>query len=62
MAEIRLARAKNLLAKGQPHAALALLESGEPDERQRADYDALRASIQRGLLEAGRAVTPAAAR
>ena len=52
--EIRLTRARRLFAEGQLHAALALLESGEIDERNAASFNELRAAIQRQLLAAGR--------
>jgi len=52
--EIRLVRARRLFAEGQLHAALALLESGEVDERHTASFNELRAVIQRQLLAAGR--------
>lgn len=52
--ELRLLRARDLFARGRLHEALAALEPGDPDERHRAAYDGLRATIQRQLLEAGR--------
>ncbi len=52
--EIRLLRARELFARGKPHEALAALEPGDPDERHRAAFDSLRATIQRQLLQAGR--------
>jgi hypothetical protein len=52
--EIRLARAHDLFDRGRIRDALALLDGGDPDDRHRAAFDALRATIQRELLEAGR--------
>lgn len=52
--ELRLLRARTLDGAGRPHEALRLLEAGDPDERHRAAFDALRASIQRRLLAEGR--------
>jgi thioredoxin-like negative regulator of GroEL len=52
--EIRLTRARDLFERGRVRDALALLDSGEPDDRHRAAVDGLRATIQRELLEAGR--------
>jgi tetratricopeptide (TPR) repeat protein len=52
--EVRLLRAQALVAKGRLHEALALLEQGDPDQRHRAGFDSLRATVQRQLLEAGR--------
>lgn len=52
--EIRLIRARNLAAKGHLHEALGMLEAGDPDDRHRAGFDGLRATIQRRLLTEGR--------
>ncbi len=52
--EIRLARARDLFAKGRLHEAAAQLEAGDPDERHRASMDDLRAAIQRQLLRSAR--------
>jgi tetratricopeptide (TPR) repeat protein len=52
--EILLTRARDLFEKGRIREALALLDRAEPDDRHRASFDALRATIQRDLLEAGR--------
>jgi hypothetical protein len=49
--EIRLARARGLVARGQLHEALAQLEPGDPDERHLAAMNELRAVIQRRLLD-----------
>lgn len=57
--ELRLMRARTLAGAGRPHEALQLLEAGDPDERHRAAFDALRASIQRRLLAEGRRTEPA---
>jgi hypothetical protein len=48
--EIRLARARELFARGRLHEAAAQLELGDPDERHRASMDELLATIQRQLL------------
>jgi hypothetical protein len=53
--EIQLARARRLYARGELHAALALLERGEPDPQHKAGINELRATIQRQLIAAGRA-------
>jgi hypothetical protein len=53
--ELRLARARELFARGLLHEALALLETGDPDERHRLDMNELTASIQRRLLDDGTA-------
>ena len=58
--EIRLVRARNLVASGRLHEALAELDAGDPDERHRASMNELRASIQRSLLAAGRQNIPRA--
>jgi hypothetical protein len=52
--EIRLTRARRLYAQGELHAALALLEAGEVDERHAASFNELRTTIQRQLVAAGR--------
>jgi hypothetical protein len=52
--EIRLARARRLYAQGELRAALALLETGEVDERYAASANELRTTIQRQLIDAGR--------
>jgi hypothetical protein len=52
--EIRLMRAQDLFAKGRAHEALAALDGGDPDGRHRGGFDALRTTIQRQLLAAGR--------
>jgi hypothetical protein len=57
--EIRLIRARDLLAQGKPREALAMLDAGDSDERQHASVEALRAAIQRRLLlEAGTGAAP----
>jgi hypothetical protein len=56
--EIRLVRARDLLAQGKLHEALAMLDAGDSDERQHASVEALRAAIQRRLLEAGAGAAP----
>ena len=48
--ELRLTRARDLVARGRLHEAAAELEAGDPDGRHREEMDALRASIQRQLL------------
>jgi hypothetical protein len=53
--EIRLARARRLYAQGELHAALALLEAGEVEERHASSVNELRTTIQRQLIAAGRA-------
>jgi hypothetical protein len=53
--EIRLARARRLYARGELHAALAILEEGEPDPQHATGINELRATIQRQLITAGRA-------
>jgi hypothetical protein len=53
--EIRLARARRLYARGELHAALTLLETGEPDPQHAAAINELRTMIQRQLIAAGRA-------
>jgi hypothetical protein len=52
--EVRLLRAQTLVTRGRLHEALALLEQGDPDQRHRAAFDTLRATVQRQLLEMGR--------
>ena len=56
-AEMRLIRARALVAKGQLREALAILESGTPDAMHQARIDALRASIQRQLLQTAGSAT-----
>jgi hypothetical protein len=56
--EIRLTRARDLFAKGRIREALAMLDGVEPDDRHRAGFEVLRATIQRELLEAGRKAAP----
>jgi hypothetical protein len=53
--EIRLARARQLYARGELLAALTLLEAGKGDAPHTAGIDELRAAIQRQLIAAGRA-------
>jgi hypothetical protein len=48
--EIRLARARTLVAQGRLLEASAQLEPGDPDGRHRATMDDLRATVQRQLL------------
>lgn len=55
--EVRLARARDLYAKGRLLDAAAELQAGDPDGRHRAGMDELRAAIQRQLLAAARATT-----
>jgi hypothetical protein len=57
--EIRLARARELMAKGRLYEAAAELDAGDPDGRHEAAMNELRAAIQQQLLEAARR-TPAA--
>ncbi|HEU4692209.1 MAG TPA: hypothetical protein VFS23_27790 [Vicinamibacterales bacterium] len=52
--EIRLARARRLYAQGDLRGALALLESGQVEERYAASVSELRSTIQRQLIDAGR--------
>jgi tetratricopeptide (TPR) repeat protein len=61
--DVWLARARALHAKGRLHDALAALDAIRMGDARRAEADVLRASIQRALLEAGRAPlsAPAAA-
>jgi len=53
--EIRLLRARDLVARGHFREALTVLEQGSSDERIRVDMDELRAAIQRRLLDDVRA-------
>lgn len=57
--EIRLARARELFARGRLHEAAAELDGGDPDQQHRASMDELRVAIQRQLLAAGRVPAPA---
>lgn len=52
--ELRLLRAHDLMAGGQLREALAVLDAPLPDEGARAGIDALRATIQRRLLDEAR--------
>jgi hypothetical protein len=52
--ELRLFRARDLVARGRLQEALTLLDDGLPDEGSRAEVDDLRATIQRRLLEEAR--------
>jgi hypothetical protein len=52
--ELRLFRARDLVARGQLREALALLEGSPPDEVSRPLVDELRGTIQRRLLDEAR--------
>lgn len=52
--DIAIARARSLAANGRLHDALAALESVRPEHPSRGDADALRAEIQKTLLDAAR--------
>ena len=52
--EIRLFRARTLLAEKRLHEALAVLDQGDPDGLHRATFAQLRAAIQQDLIAAGR--------
>jgi hypothetical protein len=52
--EIRLARARMLVQEGKLHEAQAALDAGDPDALHGAQFDELRATVQRQLIDAGR--------
>jgi hypothetical protein len=58
--EIRLLRARALVAAGHLREALAMLDAVAPDEQHRASFEELRGAIQRRLLDAARQSSPGA--
>ncbi len=58
-AEVLMARAHTLRARGRLHDALSVLDAIRPADAQRADADVLLATIQAELLTAARSSRPA---